>query len=156
MPSDTVDAILANARQRAHAESLPYAGALTPSETFTLLQQAPEAILVDVRTQAERDWVGRVAIPESQHAAIEWNLYPGGVRNTRFMEQLASVATPERIVVLLCRSGVRSHQAAQLAVVNGYPHCFNILGGFEGDKDETGHRKTIGGWCVAGLPWVGA
>ena len=26
--------------------------------------------------------------------------------------------------------------------------------GFEGDKDGTGHRGTLGGWKAAGLPWV--
>jgi len=36
----------------------------------------------------------------------------------------------------------------------GYKHCYNIAEGFEGDKDDAGHRGTIGGWKVHGLPWV--
>lgn len=156
MSSRTINALLATARQRANAESLPYAGALTPAEAFALLQQSPEAILVDVRTGAERDWVGQVALPEHQHAAVEWSTYPGGARNPQFLEQLKEAAAPERIVLFLCRSGVRSRTAAALATASGYQHCFDILEGFEGDKDSADHRKSVGGWCIAGLPWVGA
>ena len=36
----------------------------------------------------------------------------------------------------------------------GFPHCFNVLEGFEGDKAADGPRGTIGGWKVAGLPWI--
>jgi hypothetical protein len=43
-----------------------------------------------------------------------------------------------------------------LATENGYRNAFDILEGFEGDKDADGHRKTVGGWCKAGLPWIGA
>lgn len=156
MSSPDNDHLIMRAIQRASAESLPYAGALTPVEACTLLQQSPEVTLVDVRTKAERDWVGRVDIAERQHAAIEWNGYPGGVHNSHFMERLAEVATPERIVLFLCRSGVRSRQAATLATAAGYRHCFDILEGFEGEKDHHGHRKSVGGWCLAGLPWIGA
>ena len=148
--------ILATARNRGQDKQMPYAGAVTPQEAFMLLQQNPAVKLVDVRTNAERDWVGRVAIPESQHAAIEWNIYPGGSPNPRFLEQLAHAADKDEVLLFLCRSGVRSRHAAKLATENGYRNCFDILEGFEGDKDAQGHRKTVGGWCKAGLPWIGA
>ncbi len=148
--------ILSIARQRAQGASLPYAGAVTPLEAHALLQADPKIILVDVRTNAERDWVGRVAIAETQHAAIQWNLYPGGTPNPAFLEQLAHTAGKEATLLFLCRSGVRSRHAAKLATENGYQHCFDILEGFEGDKDGAGHRKTLTGWCKAGLPWAGA
>jgi rhodanese-related sulfurtransferase len=148
--------ILATARNRGQDKQMPYAGAVTPQEAFMLLQQNLAVKLVDVRTNAERDWVGRVAIPESQHAAIEWNVYPGGSPNPRFLEQLAQAADKDEVLLFLCRSGVRSRHAAKLATENGYRNCFDILEGFEGDKDAQGHRKTVGGWCKAGLPWIGA
>ncbi|WP_019141544.1 rhodanese-like domain-containing protein [Noviherbaspirillum massiliense] len=148
--------ILSTARQRASEKQLPYAGAVTPQEAYELLRQNPEAKLVDVRTNAERDWVGRVAIPEGQHAAIQWNLYPGGMQNPDFLAQLDQVARKDTVLMFLCRSGVRSRHAAKLATENGYANCFDILEGFEGDKDAEGHRKTVAGWCKAGLPWIGA
>ncbi|MFC7514521.1 rhodanese-like domain-containing protein [Herbaspirillum sp. GCM10030257] len=148
--------ILDKARERGQENQLPYAGAVTPSEAYALLQTNPNVKLVDVRTNAERDWVGRVAIPEDQHAAVQWSTYPGGVPNPAFMDELAQTADKNQILLFLCRSGVRSRHAAKLATENGYPHCFDILEGFEGDKDADGHRKSVGGWCKAGLPWVGA
>lgn len=152
----TPESLLNSARQRAVTESLPYAGAMTPEEACALLQADPQVKLVDVRTQAERDWVGRVILPDSQHLAIQWSLYPGGAQNPEFMKQLRDLASPDEVLLFLCRSGVRSRYAAQLAADHGYAHCFDILEGFEGDRDDQGHRKSIGGWCLRGLPWVGA
>lgn len=141
---------------RARAPGQPYAGAVTPDEAFMLLQSAPNVKLVDVRTSAERDWVGRVAVPEGQHAAVEWATYPGGQPNPQFGQQLERVAGKDEILLFLCRSGVRSRHSARVATELGYENAFDILEGFEGDKDGEGHRKTVGGWCKAGLPWVGA
>lgn len=146
--------ILERARER--GAGLPYAGAVTPQEAHQLLQENPNVRLIDVRTNAERDWVGRVVIPEAQHGAVQWSTYPGGVPNPDFVAQLASQATPDDVLLFLCRSGVRSRHAARLATEHGYTNSFDILEGFEGDKDAEGHRKTVGGWCKAGLPWVGA
>ncbi|MGE5650784.1 rhodanese-like domain-containing protein [Noviherbaspirillum sp. UKPF54] len=148
--------ILSTARQRGQERQLSYAGAVTPQEAYTLLRQDPTAKLVDVRTNAERDWVGRVAIPDPQHAAVQWNLYPAGTPNPEFLKQLEQVAGKDDVLLFLCRSGVRSRHAAKLATEHGYANCFDILEGFEGDKDADGHRKTVGGWCKAGLPWLGA
>jgi rhodanese-related sulfurtransferase len=150
----TTDEILAAARERAPGQ--PYAGAVTPQEAFALLQLDAGVKLVDVRTNAERDWIGRPAIPESQHGAVQWSLYPGGAPNPDFATQLQQAADKEDVVLFLCRSGVRSRHAARVATELGYANAFDILEGFEGDRDGEGHRKTVGGWCKAGLPWVGA
>lgn len=148
--------IIEIACQRAAVNQLPYAGAMTPQEAYELLRLDPSAKLVDVRTTAERDWVGKVVIPEAQHIAIQWNLYPGAVPNSDFIAQLSEAATKNTPLLFLCRSGVRSRYAAKLATEQGFNKSFDILEGFEGDKDENGHRKTVAGWCKAGLPWVGA
>lgn len=148
--------ILALARQRAQENQLPYAGALTPQEAYTLLQNDPQVKLVDVRTNAERDWIGRPNIATEQHAAVQWSLYPGGTPNPAFLPQLADAVARENIVLFLCRGAVRSRHAAKLASENGYANCFDVLEGFEGEKDAEGHRKTVNGWCHAGLPWLGA
>lgn len=148
--------ILAIARQRGRENQLPYAGALTPQEAYALLQNDPQVKLVDVRTNAERDWIGRPDIAPEQHAAVQWSLYPGGTPNPDFLSQLADAVTKENIVLFLCRGAVRSRHAAKLATENGYANCFDILEGFEGEKDVDGHRKNVNGWCKAGLPWLGA
>lgn len=106
---------------------------------------------MDVRTRAELDWVGRV--PGAQH--IEWNSYPGGVRNARFADELQlAVEKSDAPVMFICRSGNRSHHAAAVAAQLGYGEAYNVLEGFEGDKDAHGHRNTLNGWRMAGLPWT--
>ena len=148
------DEILNKARARAPGQ--PYAGAVTPREAYALLQSDPRVRLVDVRTNAERDWIGRPAIPEAQHGAVQWTLYPGGAPNPDFATQLQQVADKEDVLLFLCRSGVRSRHAARVATELGFTDAYDILEGFEGDRDAEGHRKTVGGWCKAGLPWTGA
>jgi rhodanese-related sulfurtransferase len=151
MPNESAEAILARAKERGKAMRLPYAGALLPAEAHALLQQLPASKLVDVRTQAEWEYVGH--IPDT--VLIEWNTYPNGQRNPDFLNELqAQVARGDAPVMFLCRSGARSHQAAQAATQAGYSNSYNILEGFEGDKDANGHRNTVGGWRFAGLPWI--
>lgn len=148
---ESVESILLRAAERARQLGLPYRGALTPAEAYFLWQSVAGAQVVDVRTRAELDWVGRV--PGAVH--VEWNHYPGSVRNARFAEELQlSVERGAAPVMFLCRSGNRSHFAAVIAAQLGYRAAFNILEGFEGDKDPQGHRNTVGGWRVAGLPWT--
>lgn len=152
-----MQSLIHTAKLRATNQALPYAGAVTPEEAWALLQADPHTVLVDVRTNAERDWVGRVNIAESQHLAIQWSLYPSGAPNPNFMTELSTVVHNKNTLILfLCRSGVRSRHGAKLATENGYTNCYDIMQGFEGDKDAHGHRKTIGGWCSANLPWLGA
>jgi rhodanese-related sulfurtransferase len=150
MKMETISSILERAQQRAQEMNLPYEGALYPAEALALLQEAPGAKLVDVRSRAELDWVGR--IPGA--VEIEWQSYPGMRPNTDFLSYLSSQVDKESMVMFLCRSGGRSHQAAATAADSGYANCYNILEGFEGDKDASGHRGTRGGWKAAGLPWV--
>jgi rhodanese-related sulfurtransferase len=146
---DRPEDILARARERAVQGNLPYAGALTPAEAHALARHG--ANLVDVRTRAEWEWVGR---PLEGHF-IEWNTWPGGARNPAFADELRAALPPsDTPIMFLCRSGGRSHNAAALAAQLGYSQAYNILEGFEGDKDADGHRSTVGGWRKAGLPWT--
>ena len=149
--SEAADSVLATARRRAADTSLPYFGAVTPSEAQALLEAEPAARLIDVRTRAEWDYVGRV--PGS--LLIEWNTYPDGTRNPRFLDELRrAVAAIDAPVLFLCRSGQRSDGAARAATAAGYTRAFNVLEGFEGNKDAAGHRGNLGGWRKAGLPWI--
>jgi len=141
--------ILAAAHARGLERNLSYEGELTPGEAYRVLQSAPAARLVDVRTQAEWDFVGR--IPGA--VEIEWESYPDGKRNPSFVEQLCEQIDPEALVMFICRSGSRSHHAAIAAAAAGFTRSYNVLEGFEGKKDASSHRNSVGGWRVGGLPW---
>ena len=144
----SIEAIKQAARARARRMNLTYAGALLPGEAFTLMQA--QTRLVDVRTHAELYWVGRVAgaLP------VEWNSYPGSKLNPDFLAELEELVDKDEPVMFLCRSGGRSHEAAAAATAAGWRECYNVLEGFEGDKDARQHRNSVGGWRVAGLPWI--
>ena len=143
-----VEEIKRRAAERGRQLNLPYAGALTPAEAFALMQAG--AKLVDVRTKPELQYVGRV--PGS--LLVEWQTYPGNGRNPDFLAQLAQEVEPGDALMFLCRSGARSHAAAAAATQAGFRESYNVLEGFEGDRDAEQHRGTLGGWRKAGLPWV--
>ena len=110
--------------------------------------QAGEAVLVDVRSDAERAWVGEV--PGA--VAVPWKQWPGMVMNPDFDAQIRAAVPQGRKALLLCRSGVRSIAAAQRATALGLD-AWNVLEGFEGDPDQQAHRSLRGGWRFHGLPW---
>jgi rhodanese-related sulfurtransferase len=143
-----MDDIKQKARERGQRLRLPYAGALLPAEAHALMQEG--AKLVDVRTDPELLYVG--SVPGSE--TIEWNAYPDGARNPEFLKQLGDSVKKDQPVMFICRSGVRSHHAALAAAQAGWQEAYNVLEGFEGDKDPEGHRNTVGGWKFARLSWV--
>lgn len=145
----TTTEILKIAQQRAQEMGLTYKGALFPIEAYRILQDF-QVQLVDVRSCAELDWVGR--IPGATE--IELRTYPDMQPNPNFLDQLTQQVNKELPVFFICRSGVRSSQAAAMAESVNFKECYNILQGFEGDKDEYGHRGKLSGWKAAGLPWV--
>ena len=123
-----------------------YAGDVSPQLAFRWIESG-EAVLVDVRTDAEREWVGFVpgALP------IAWKQWPGMAMNAQF-DEAVQAAAPGKKLLMLCRSGVRSIAAAQRATQLGR-EAYNVLEGFEGDLNEGQHRGFRGGWRMRGLPW---
>lgn len=124
-----------------------YAGDVSP-QLACHWWQSGQAVLVDVRTDAERDWVGFV--PGA--LAVAWKHWPGMVMNASFDEALRAAVPTGQKVLLLCRSGVRSIAAARRATELGL-EAYNILEGFEGDADPQAQRGHQGGWRFHGLPW---
>jgi sulfur dioxygenase len=124
-----------------------YAGDVTP-QLACHWWQAGEAVLVDIRSDAERDWVG--SIPGA--VALAWKQWPGMTLNPQFDDAILAAVPVGTKAVLLCRSGVRSIAAAKRATELGL-QAYNILEGFEGDPDAQAHRGRSGGWRFHGLPW---
>jgi len=124
-----------------------YAGDISP-QLACQWWQSGDAVLVDVRSDAERDWVGFV--PGA--LALAWKQWPGMTLNPSFDAQLLAAVPAGKKVVMLCRSGIRSVATAQRATELGL-QAYNILEGFEGDPDAQGQRGHSGGWRFHGLPW---
>jgi rhodanese-related sulfurtransferase len=129
---------------------------VAPTQTWDALQADASARLVDVRTDAEWNFVG---IPDlnsagKQTVLIPWQMYPAMQRNGGFEDNLKQAGlTADHKIYFICRSGVRSMAAAAAARAAGFPAVFNVADGFEGPPDGEGHRGGIAGWKADGLPW---
>jgi rhodanese-related sulfurtransferase len=130
---------------------------ISAEASWAALREQPDAVLVDVRTDAEWNFVG---VPDlsgagKQVVLIPWQLYPSMAVNAEFAAMLdrAGVAR-DQAVHFICRSGARSNSAAMVAQAAGYGRVFNVADGFEGPVDAEGHRGTTAGWKAAGLPWL--
>jgi rhodanese-related sulfurtransferase len=136
-------AILERAAGRAQAMGLHYAGAVTPQEAHEL-RELGAAKIVDVRTPMEWQEVGHpLDVP-----LVEWPRAGGPQAYAAFIDGLRAQFDPDEKLLFICRSGVRSHYAAELAARAGFRNTYNVLEGFEGEQGA-GHN----GWRTAGLPW---
>jgi len=134
-----------------------YAGDVGVTETWSALRDDAKAVLIDVRSGAEWNFVGvpDLATIGKECLFVAWKDYPGMALNTRFVDDVAAHDVPrDAALYLLCRSGVRSKAAAVALTAAGYGPCHNVVAGFEGDADAVKHRGLTGGWKVAGLPWL--
>ena len=142
------------ADREAGATSGRFLGNINSTEVWRNLQQGSEAVLVDIRTQAEWKYVG---VPDLSGLGkslmqVEWQVFPSMERNPRFLRELqARGVAPGRLVYLICRSGIRSRDAAEYLAERGYT-VYNVADGFEGPIDDDGHRGASG-WRAEGLPW---
>jgi rhodanese-related sulfurtransferase len=146
---DAAQDILSRARERAPTSKPGYAGNVTPQEAWELVR-SHSAVLLDVRTAEERQFVGRV--PDAIH--VPWLTGPSLQRNPRFVREVEAKARRGDIVLLLCRSGARSVAAAQALTEARFLNAFNILEGFEGELNESHQRGTASGWRFHHLPWI--
>jgi len=140
--------ILERAATRGRALGVGYAGAVIPVEAHRL-HEAGLATLVDVRTRPEWEYVERV----QDALLIEWRRFQAEAPNPAFVAELAEAVERGETILFLCRSGIRSHHAAEAAARAGFSRAYNVLEGFEGDLDCTRQRGKLGGWRAAGLPW---
>lgn len=134
-----------------------YEGELTAAEGWKFLEEDTDALLIDVRTVAEWVYVG---LPDLSRlgrnvVCVQWKQWPNMEVNRDFVSHLeAEGVTRDQPLLLLCRSGGRSREAAVALTAAGFGPCYNISDGFEGDLDDNRHRGRRNGWRLAGLPWV--
>src|SRR3972149_6603914 len=130
---------------------------IPPPEAWAILQAEPMAILVDVRSRMECDYVGHA--PIAQHVPWaeppDWKAIPGFADRVRALlaKKCAGRAVEDLPILAICRSGARSRAAGQALLAAGFENVYNVLEGFEGDRDTNKHRGVVNGWRFHGLPW---
>ena len=122
---------------------------LKPLQAHQFLQQHPDAVLVDCRSEMEFLFVGH---PSGAHH-VAWNDGPDWEVNPHFVGQVRKIASMNRPVVLICRSGQRSVDAGVALEQSGFTDVINVLEGFEGPLDDQHQRSRVSGWRKDGLPW---
>ena len=148
LDDNKIQQIFADAKQRVEDHYLEFTGTVLPHEAWALFQ-ADHAVIVDVRTNEERKFVGYVE--DTIH--IPWATGTALNRNPRFAKELETKVGKDKTILLLCRSGKRSAAAANVAFNAGFENIYNIEQGFEGDLDEDNHRGAFNGWRFHQLPW---
>ncbi len=135
---------------------------ITPQDAFALLQNSQTSVLIDVRTFEEVKFVGFVddSMIKNQSLMLPWQLFPDMTLNPKFTSDLQKALlktfaqnASEAEIIFMCRSGVRSNQAANYVYDLGYKNCYNMISGFEGDLDNKNQRAKLNGWKAVNLPW---
>lgn len=130
----------------------------TPQEAWKILREDPDAVLIDVRSTMEFEYVGHPV----GSVNIPWREFPGWLINRDFVDLVRQLLTSRQEIVtkiesqpllLICRSGRRSQEAGEELARNGFRNVYNIAEGFEGNRDSEKHRSTISGWRHHDLPW---
>ena len=131
---------------------------INSTEAYSILQKLENAVLIDVRSTMEYEYVGHPV--NAIHVPIKeppgWEIRVDFINNIKseLTKKFPNIQNLSEIhILLLCRSGKRSEQAALILESEGYKNTINITDGFEGDKDANGHRSVINGWRFNKLPW---
>lgn len=150
-----LEELVVRAKERSD-QRLAYAGEVTPEEAWETLKEEANSVLVDVRTPPEWAFVGGPKLTELNKRTVQlpWRMFPSFEVNAKFQEQFDALDLPKDTpIFFICRTGGRSLDAAVAMSESGYEKSFNVMGGFEGDVSESGHRGETNGWKAAQLPW---
>jgi len=124
---------------------------MSPQASYQLLQSNATARLIDIRSSMEYLFVGHPvgAIHIAWIDEPDWEINPDFVNEIR-QAMKDKVDNP---VILICRSGKRTLEAAKILIEAGFTQVIHVDEGFEGERDTSFHRSTVGGWRYRGLPW---
>ncbi len=131
---------------------------LSARQAWQMMQDDPRSLLVDIRSSMEYLFVGH---PRGA-VHVPWIDEPDWVENPHFVTDIRQLLLGGAVcdvddgcapIILICRSGKRSHEAGKALLGAGLNRVFHVDEGFEGELDEEHHRSTINGWRFQGLPW---
>lgn len=135
---------------------------IEPKDSWKMLKEKQNSVLIDVRTDAEFNFVGIPDLSDldKNTLLIPWRKYPNMNIDQEFNTKLSKILERQFPneenagidLLFICRSGARSQESADSMANLGYK-CHNVINGFEGDVDRNGHRGKINGWKADNLPW---
>ncbi len=146
---------------------------LTSQQVHDMVSSAPQEVLfIDIRTRSEVTFVG---MPQEVDFNIpfmfegDWEAWdeeketyklaynPDFINKIRKAIDLKGAGRgKETRIIMMCRSGKRSAQAARILHIAGYKNVYSVIDGFEGDQLKDGEKagqRLVNGWKNNGLPW---
>lgn len=136
----------ANAASGRQAEVQPAVSQITPEAALNRIESDSSVVLIDVRSRAEYLLLGH---PTSAFNLPwkRWNDMTGGLDlNADFVEQVRRSLGVDVPILLICRSGHRSTEAARALLKAGFTNVISVRGGMYGNP--RGDR----GWIASDLP----
>ena len=122
---------------------------LKPAEAHDALKKNPGAIYLDVRTEGE---FAQGHAAGAINAPVVFIKGPGQMElNPDFAEVVEKTIPRETMLVVGCQAGVRSQRACEILEEAGYGNLTNVVGGFGGQRDQSG-AVVVKGWRDEGLP----
>ena len=120
-----------------------------PPDAYETLKKNPDAIYLDVRTEGEfaaGHPAGAINVP------VVFMKGPGKMEvNPDFIVVVEKVLARDKKLVVGCMAGLRSQRACEMLEDEGYTDLTNVVGGFGGQRDQSGN-VVVPGWKDAGLP----
>ena len=119
---------------------------LKSSDIKNFINDNKDVELLDVRTQAEWDDIGK---PDGEKLGLKTHFVtivrsPNPSANKEFIEEVKKKIDSNKQLLVICKAGGRSMMAAQLLSQEKI-ECINISDGFEGNGENSG-------WKEEGLP----
>ncbi len=120
-----------------------------PAEAHHTLKQNPGAIYLDVRTENE---FAQGHPQDAINVPVVFIKGPGQMQlNDDFLAVVEKVIPKNSKLVVGCLSGGRSQRACEILEQAGYGDLTNVVGGFGGQRDQSG-AVVVKGWRDEGLP----
>src|SRR5690242_18814512 len=120
-----------------------------PQQAHEILTSNPDAIYLDVRTEAE---FAQGHPANAINVPVVFMKGPGQMElNADFIDVVAKTLPRDKKLVVGCLAGGRSQRACELLEAAGYTDLTNVRGGFGGARDASGQIVTPG-WRDSGLP----
>ena len=122
---------------------------INPNEALVQLQDNPETIYLDVRSVPEFQQghpIGAINIP-----LLHFLPGMGMMPNEDFQKVVQANIPKTTILIVGCKTGVRSANACEILTRLGYSDVTNLRGGFVGVMDQTG-RLLEPGWSLLNYP----
>lgn len=122
----------------------------TPPEAHRTLANDPDAVYLDVRTEAEFE-AGHPSGARNVPVIVVDPATRQPRPNRDFVAVVQRHFAPTTKLLVGCQSGGRSLRACEILADAGYTDLTNVEGGFGGAHDAMG-RIVVQGWHDAGLP----